>query len=151
MSVEVVSPVSGLTAPLTEVPDPVFSQAMVGPGMAVKPQGGPGDAVAPVTGTVATLHPHAFVITTPGGVAVLVHLGLDTVKLAGAGFTVHVTQGETVRTGQRIVTWDPTEVEAHDLSSVCPVVALDTGAERLGDLREDGQVLAGEAVFTVQR
>ncbi|RCW43881.1 PTS system N-acetylglucosamine-specific IIA component (Glc family) [Halopolyspora algeriensis] len=151
MSVEVVSPVSGLTAPLGEVPDPVFSQAMVGPGMAVKPRGGRGDAVAPVAGTVATLHPHAFVITTPEGFAVLVHLGLDTVKLGGEGFTAHVTQGETVRVGQRIITWDPTGIEAHGFSSICPVVVLEIGADALGDLREDDQVLAGEAVFTVQR
>ncbi|MDR7303299.1 PTS sugar transporter subunit IIA [Haloactinomyces albus] len=150
MSIEVVSPVSGLAAPLGEVPDPVFSQAMVGPGMAVKPRGGRSAAVAPIAGTVATLHPHAFVISAGEGIAILVHLGIDTVKLTGEGFTVHAAQGDTVRAGQRIVSWDPTEVETHGLSSVCPVVALEAGTEMLGDLREDGQVLAGEAVFTVE-
>ena len=62
MSLEVGSPVEGLALPLTDVPDPVFSQAMVGPGTAVRPTGGPSDAVAPIDGTVETLHPHAFVV-----------------------------------------------------------------------------------------
>src|SRR5205823_10884985 len=84
VSVEVVSPVSGLAAPLSEVPDPIFSQAMVGPGVAVKPHGERADACAPIAGTVATLHPHAFVIVSASGAAVLVHLGIDTVRLEGA-------------------------------------------------------------------
>lgn len=150
MSAEVVSPVGGLAAPLGEVPDPVFSQAMVGPGVAVKPRGGRGDAVAPVSGTVATLHPHAFVVTAPGGTAVLVHLGIDTVKLKGQGFVVHVAKGDTVQAGQRVVTWDPDEVESHGYSSICPVVVLDVGADVLGDLREDGEVAAGDTVFSVE-
>ncbi|QUH01601.1 PTS glucose transporter subunit IIA [Saccharopolyspora erythraea] len=149
MSIEVGSPVRGLAAPISEVPDPVFSQAMVGPGVAVKPEQGSADAVAPIAGTVATLHPHAFVVAAPGGTAILVHLGIDTVKLKGEGFTLHVAKGDVVEAGQRIVTWNPTEVESHGYSSVCPVVALDVEAEALSDLREDGQVEAGDALFAV--
>ncbi len=150
MTVEVLSPVGGLAAPLSEVPDPVFSQAMVGPGVAVKTRGGRCDAVAPVAGTVATLHPHAFVVATDGGRAILVHLGIDTVKLEGAGFELHVEKGETVRAGQRIVTWDPSDVEAHGYSSVCPVVALEVGADSLGDVSDDGQVAPGDVLFVVE-
>lgn len=150
MSVEVGSPVEGLATTLTEVPDPVFSQAMVGPGVAVKPRAGRVDAVAPVAGTVATLHPHAFVVATGGGVAILVHLGIDTVKLKGEGFTLHVEKGDVVAAGQKIVSWDPAEVESHGYSSVCPVVALDVAPEALADVREDGQVVAGETLFTVE-
>ncbi|GAA0522229.1 PTS glucose transporter subunit IIA [Saccharopolyspora subtropica] len=149
MSVEVGSPVEGLAAALSEVPDPVFSQAMVGPGVAVKPSGGRADAVAPVAGTVATLHPHAFVIATSDGTAILVHLGIDTVKLKGEGFELHVAKGDVVQAGQRIVTWDPTEVESHGHSSICPVIALDVVPEALADLREDGQVIAGDPLFVV--
>ncbi|MCI2420180.1 PTS glucose transporter subunit IIA [Saccharopolyspora sp. K220] len=149
MSVEVGSPVAGLATALSEVPDPVFSQAMVGPGVAVQPSGGRADAVAPVAGKVATLHPHAFVIASPGGAAILVHLGIDTVKLKGEGFTVHVAKGDAVEAGQRIVSWNPSEVESHGYSSICPIVALDVAAETLADLREDGQVLAGDPLFTV--
>lgn len=150
MTLEVGSPVTGLAAPISDVPDPVFSQAMVGPGVAVKPQGGIGDAVAPIGGTVATLHPHAFVITSPTGASILVHLGLDTVRLKGEGFTTHVSKDEVVQAGQKIVTWDPTEIEAQGYSSVCPVVVLDIPPDALGDLREDGHVTAGDPVFTVE-
>ncbi|GAA2802624.1 PTS glucose transporter subunit IIA [Saccharopolyspora taberi] len=149
MTLEVGSPVGGLAAPIAEVPDPVFSQAMVGPGVAVKPEGGSGDAVAPIAGTVATLHPHAFVVASPEGPAVLVHLGIDTVKLKGEGFTLHVAKGDQVAAGQPIVTWNPTEVESHGYSSICPVVALDIAADRLADLREDGQVDAGDPLFSI--
>ena len=149
MTVEVGSPVSGLAAPITEVPDPVFSQAMVGPGVAVKPEAGRGDAVAPIAGKVATMHPHAFVISAPDGTSVLVHLGIDTVKLKGEGFTLHVAKGDEVAAGQKVITWDPTEVESQGYSSVCPVVALDIAPERLNDLREDGQVDPGDSLFTI--
>ncbi|GAA4618479.1 glucose PTS transporter subunit IIA [Saccharopolyspora hordei] len=149
MSVEVGSPVAGLATALTEVPDPVFSQAMVGPGVAVKPSGGRADAVAPIAGTVATLHPHAFVVASPSGTAVLVHLGIDTVKLKGEGFELHVAKGDQVEAGQRVVTWDPSEVESHGYASICPVIALETAPEALADLREDGQVVAGDVLFSV--
>lgn len=150
MSVEVGSPVGGLATSLAEVPDPVFSQAMVGPGVAIKPARGPGDAVAPIAGVIATLHPHAFVVAAPSGTAILVHLGIDTVKLNGEGFTVHVAKGDVVTPGQRIVTWDPAEVESHGYSSMCPVVVLDANAEALSDIREDVQVLPGDPLFTVE-
>ena len=74
------SPVAGTTVSMTEVPDAVFAQAMVGPGIAVQPDGGRADALSPIDGTVATLHPHAFVVAGEDGRAVLVHLGIDTVK-----------------------------------------------------------------------
>lgn len=149
MSTEITSPLAGLTAPLGDVPDPVFSQAMVGPGLAVKPTGGSCQATAPITGKIATLHPHAFVVAASSGVAVLVHLGIDTVKLQGEGFSLHVAKGDEVTVGQPIVTWNPTEVEQHGYSSICPVIVLDVAAESLSDLREDVQVLAGDALFTV--
>lgn len=150
MSVEVGSPVSGLAVPLTEVPDPVFSQAMVGPGIAIKPAGDRSEAVAPIAGVVATLHPHAFVVAAASGTAILVHLGIDTVKLKGEGFIVHVAKGDTVEPGQNIVTWSPAAVESHGFSSMCPVVALDANAEALGDIRDDVQVVAGDPLFTVE-
>ncbi|MFC7343742.1 PTS sugar transporter subunit IIA [Saccharopolyspora griseoalba] len=149
MSAEIGSPVAGLTAPLADVPDPVFSQAMVGPGIAVKPTGGSSAAVAPIAGKIATLHPHAFVVTGRDGASVLVHLGIDTVKLHGEGFELHAAKGDQVEAGQRIVTWNPTEVEELGYSSICPVVALEAAPESLSDFREDTQVLPGDPLFTL--
>ncbi|MEY8041703.1 PTS glucose transporter subunit IIA [Saccharopolyspora cebuensis] len=150
MSLEVGSPVEGLAAALSDVPDPVFSQAMVGPGVAVRPAGGRADAVAPIAGVVATVHPHAFVVAAPSGTAVLVHLGIDTVKLQGEGFELHVSKGDQVTAGQPVVSWDPSGVEAAGYSAVCPVVALDQAPEALADLREDGPVRAGDTLFAVE-
>ena len=75
---QVLVPVPGRMLPLPEVPDPVFAGAMVGPGVAVDPPRGPVQAVAPVDGRIAKLHPHAFVVVTASGRGVLVHLGIDT-------------------------------------------------------------------------
>lgn len=148
MSLDILSPVAGKTVAMSEVPDPVFAQSMVGPGLAVQPSGGRQDAVAPVDGTVVTLHPHAFVIATEGGQAVLVHLGIDTVKQKGEGFTLRVVKGETVRAGQALIEWDPEAVAAAGYSAVVPVVALDAPAEALSGLLTDADVAAGDLVFS---
>lgn len=141
----VASPVAGSVVGLADVPDPVFAEAMVGPGLAVVPSSGL--VVAPVAGTVATLHPHAFVVATESGRAVLVHLGIDTVKLKGEGFTLLVAKGDAVTAGQPMVEWDPVAVEGAGYSAVCPVVALDASADVLADVHEPGPVGVGERLF----
>lgn len=141
------SPVAGRVVPLAEVPDPVFAEAMVGPGVAVVPAGGPGVAVSPVAGTVATLHPHAFVVATEGGKAVLVHLGIDTVKLKGEGFVLHAAKGDEVQAGQPIVGWDPTAIEAAGYSPVCPIIALDAQADALTNVHNESPTEPGETLF----
>ncbi|MFD4197426.1 PTS sugar transporter subunit IIA [Amycolatopsis thermoflava] len=148
MSVTVLSPVPGRVTPMSEVPDPVFAQSMVGPGVAVLPAGGRQDALSPVDGTVVTLHPHAFVVATAGGQGVLVHLGIDTVQQKGEGFTLHVVKGESVRAGQPLISWDPDAVAAAGYSPVVPVVALDADAEALSGVLTGGPIDAGEQLFT---
>jgi sugar PTS system EIIA component len=138
------SPVAGTVLPLADVPDPVFAEAMVGPGLAVRPAGDL--VVSPVDGVLTTLHPHAFVVAA-GDRGVLVHLGLDTVRLGGAGFELLVEAGATVACGQPMVRWDPVEVQAGGLSPVVPVVALDATAGALADLAS-GSVSAGDPLFS---
>lgn len=147
MTVVVGSPVPGRVLPLAEVPDPVFAGALVGPGLAVDPEPARHDAVAPIAGTLAKLHPHAFVVTGDGGLSVLVHLGIDTVQLHGAGFTLRAAEGERVLAGQPVVSWDPAAVAAGGRSTVCPVVALDVPADRLQNLAGAGPVAAGGPLF----
>ncbi|MEG3616305.1 PTS glucose transporter subunit IIA [Isoptericola haloaureus] len=129
MTLLVSSPVAGTVVEVGEVPDPVFSAGMVGPGTAVEPAGS--QVLAPVDGRVVKLHPHAFVVQPPSGPAVLVHLGIDTVQLGGAGFTVHVAEGDAVVTGQLMVEWDPAEVRDGGRSAVCPVVLLEASPEQV--------------------
>lgn len=147
MNLRVGSPVAGTTAELARVPDPVFAQAMVGPGMAVWPAGGPADAVAPVDGTIATLHPHAFVVATGDGRAVLVHLGIDTVKRQGEGFTVHVAAGEPVNAGQPVIGWHPEAMREAGYSPVVPVIALEAKEQAISVPSVGTTVGAGQELF----
>ena len=85
MSLSVLTPLPGTVVAIEDVPDAVFAQKFVGPGVAVDPirNGQDVTVLAPVSGKLAKIHPHAFVILTEAGVGVLVHLGLDTVTLQG--------------------------------------------------------------------
>ncbi len=119
------APIAGAVVPLRDVPDEVFSQQMLGPGVAVDPgRSGVVDVVAPVDGVLSALHPHAFVIQVPDGRAVLVHLGLDTIRLLGRTFTLDCDQGDAVTAGQVLVTWDLGAAVEHGNPPLCPVVAL---------------------------
>ncbi|MFE2569110.1 PTS sugar transporter subunit IIA [Streptomyces mirabilis] len=146
----VTSPLAGRAIALTAVPDPVFSGAMVGPGTAIDPVREPGEAVAPVDGVIVSLHPHAFVVVDAEGHGVLTHLGIDTVQLNGEGFELLVNKGDTVTRGQAVVRWNPAAVEMAGKSPICPIVALEATADSLSDLREDGDVKAGDALFSWQ-
>lgn len=143
------SPVPGVVRPLTAVPDAVFAQQMVGPGLAVEPdRTGRQDVLAPCDGVVGALHPHAFALELPDGRGVLVHVGIDTVTLAGQGFELLVQRGQQVRAGDRVLTWSPVDVAAAGLATVCPVVALQAEP---GDLRrlaaDDERVAAGRPLL----
>ena len=142
------SPLAGVAHPLSAVPDAVFAGEMVGAGVAVEPTGaGPVQVVSPVDGTLVKLHPHAFVVLTASGTGILVHLGIDTVRLQGEGFTLHVEEGAAVAVGDPVVTFDPGAVRARDLSAVCPVVVLDSAPGSV-PAPADGDVEAGAALFT---
>lgn len=147
---EITSPMPGFVHLLSDVPDPVFAQGVVGPGLALEPIGAGGqDVVAPIPGRIAKLHPHAFVIAS-GDVTVLVHLGIDTVQLNGAGFVTHAAEGDEVRAGDVLITWQPDEVRSGGRSAICPVVVLDNSAEDLTTLVEpENMVSPGDALLEV--
>lgn len=141
------TPVPGRAVGLEGVGDPVFAEAMVGPGTAVDPDRTADTAVAPITGRLATLHPHAFVVVDGEGRGVLVHLGIDTVELKGEGFALLALQGDTVEAGQALIRWDPRGIEEGGRSPVCPVVALDAAADRLTRVVDSGPVRGGDTLF----
>jgi len=148
----VMAPVSGRVIPLSEVPDPVFACAMVGPGAAIAPDLGVAavvEALSPVAGVIAAVHPHAFVIAGPGGgnQGVLVHLGIDTVQLKGAGFELLAGQGDEVVVGQPLVRWSPDDVVARGLSAIVAVIALAADPAQL-DIPVSGAVAAGDLLLT---
>lgn len=143
------APLAGVVTAMADVPDPVFGAELVGPGLAIDPaRDGEVSVVAPIDGTIVKIHPHAFVVSSPGGRAALVHLGLDTVQLGGVGFTVHAAEGDEVKAGDVVVTWHPAEVEAGGRSPVCPVVALDGTAGTVAPIAAIGSVVgAGDDLF----
>jgi len=151
MMLRVYAPVTGRVVATEEIPDPVFSAGLIGPGVAIDPDPGAGNvAVSPIDGTLVKLHPHAFVVTDAQGRGVLVHLGIDTVQLKGQGFTLHASEGDRVEAGQELVTWSPSDVAAGGRSPVVPVVMLDVAPDLIVPTAgEESDVVAGEELFTV--
>lgn len=145
----VLSPVAGHSLAVTDVPDPVFAKGLVGPGSAIQPLPGRQTAVAPVSGTLTKLHPHAFLILHETGNGVLVHLGIDTVHMQGEGFDVLATEGEHVEAGDEIVSWDPDGVERSGRSPVCAVVVLDCDPAHVLSKSADVDVVRGDPLFEV--
>lgn len=144
--VELHAPLPGTFLSITDVPDPVFAEGIVGPGFAISPEATPDmTVVAPICGTIAKIHPHAFVIKG-GSCAVLVHLGLDTVTLKGEGFDVLAGEGDAVSAGDALIRWNPVDIVERGLHPICPVVFLEGGdtvtyAVEPGTAIERGQVL----------
>ena len=143
----VLSPLTGRVVPITEVPDPVFSGQMVGSGAGVEPAPGEFEVVSPVAGKIIKLLPHAFVVVGPSGRGILTHVGIDTVKLNGEGFTLIAAKGDEVEAGALVMRVDPAPAIRAGYSLVSPVVVLDSKADTASLLAE-GQVAAGDKLFS---
>lgn len=145
---DVLAPLPGRLVAMADVPDPVFASEMVGPGVAIDPDPGEVTVVSPIAGKVVKVHPHAFVVLAPDGVGVLVHLGIDTVKLEGRGFEVLITQGSTVEAGTPMVRWDPATI-AEGMSPLVPVVAMDRPKGSVPQPSDGSRAAAGDVLFSV--
>lgn len=137
-----VSPMSGKLLPLEEVPDPVFAQGAMGQGCAIELTDG--EVVAPFDGEVVACFPtgHAYGLRSDSGVEVLLHIGLDTVELDGAGFDRKVEAGQRVRRGEVLVAVDIAAIRARGKSLLSPVVFTDGQGVRL--LKSGQHVKCGE-------
>lgn len=115
-------PITGEIIPLSEVPDQAFSTEMMGPGFGIQPKDGV--VRAPFDGQVVMIFPskHAIGLKSDTGVEVLIHVGLDTVKLDGKGFELHVTDGQLIQRGDALLTVDFNAIESLVPSIVTPVV-----------------------------
>ncbi len=149
MSLRVYSPFAGQVVPLEQVPDDVFSQKMVGDGFAVIPE--QDDVFAPVDGVVTMIFDtkHAFTIQTAGGSEVLVHMGLDTIRLNGAPFEVYIQQGDSVKVGQRIAKMDRAAIKAAGYQTITPVILADLNNLSSLTFRQLGTVKSGDAVLDI--
>ncbi|QWW20218.1 PTS glucose transporter subunit IIA [Schaalia sp. 19OD2882] len=118
----ILSPLAGEIVPIDQVPDPVFSSKTMGDGFGVAPTGGA--VVAPVSGTVTMVArtKHAFGMKTESGVEILVHMGIDTVELDGAPFTLQIAKGDVIAADTPVATMDLAAVEAAGKSTMTVVV-----------------------------
>jgi len=139
------APVDGELIALEEVPDPVFSEKMMGDGIAIKPANG--SVVSPVQGEVVQVFPtkHAVGIKTDNGVEVLIHIGLETVSLDGQGFTAYIQEGDKVKPGDKLITFDKAVIDEKAKSSITPMII--TNADDVGDIQvnDQTQVSAGKS------
>ena len=121
------SPLKGRVIPLSEVPDETFASGVLGDGVGIQPA--EGKVYAPFDCTVAAVFDtkHAIGLETSDGVELLIHIGMDTVKLNGEPFTVYVEAGETVKAGGLLVEFDMDKIKAAGLDTVTPVIVTNPG------------------------
>ncbi|SDH10774.1 PTS system IIA component, Glc family [Alteribacillus persepolensis] len=142
--VNVLTPATGKYVDLRDVPDPTFSEKMMGDGFAVEPS--EGKIVSPVQGKVVQVFPtkHAVGIKSEEGLDILVHIGLETVSMNGEGFTEHVKEGDKVNQGDVLIEFSLEDVKSQAKSTVTPVVF--TEGDQIENItnKEVQDVTAGE-------
>ena len=142
-TLSIIAPLSGVLIPLEEVPDPVFSQKMVGDGIAIDPISEV--LLAPCDGEIVQMHPagHAVTLRSPEGVEVLLHIGIDTVKLKGEGFESLVKVGQAVKQGEELIKFSA-DILARKAKSLISMLVF-TNEERVASFDfQSGRVAAGK-------
>lgn len=143
------SPVTGTAADLATVPDPAFAGKMMGDGAAVTPA----DPVvkAPADGEIVFIFDtkHAIGFTTDSGISMIIHIGIDTVKLKGQGFEVLVSSGQKVKKGDELMKLDLDYLKANAPSIVSPIVCTELSHNQKIRLLKEGDVKVGEELFAV--
>jgi glucose-specific phosphotransferase system IIA component len=143
MAVNLFSPMTGVAMGLDQVPDPIFAEKMMGDGFAIEPSDGL--VVSPCDGEIVSIFPtkHAIGIASNDGLEILIHIGIDTVKMEGKGFKTFVEAGQTVKKGQELIKFDLKKVKKQAKSIITPVIITNmdqvkelhtvTGAVKMGD------------------
>ncbi|MGQ0416106.1 PTS sugar transporter subunit IIA, partial [Bacillus sp. HC-TM] len=124
----IVAPLTGAVKNIEEVPDPVFAGRMMGDGVAIDPT--EGVVVSPVDGEIVQLFhtKHAIGIKAKNGTEILIHVGLETVKMEGEGFEAHVSEGQAVKAGDKLISFDLELIREKAKSTITPIVITNTDA-----------------------
>lgn len=150
MPLQVLAPVSGQLSSLENAPDPIFSMGAVGWGVVIEPTREPGTIVAPVDGLIERIKPHVFSIACEG-FAVMVQVGIGGESTDGRGYELHKQLGDTVRTGEPIVSWDPAALEAAGVTPMVLVIAIDRDEFSLSKVRSSGSIAVGDVAFVIPK
>lgn len=145
---EILAPLNGKIVPLEEVPDPVFSQKMMGEGIAIVPTDG--QVYSPVNGKIVQVAPtkHAVGIEAEDGTEILIHFGLETVALKGEGFEMKVTEGESVSAGDMLLGADLDYVEKSADNIITPIIITNSAQNGKNyQFTTDANSVAGETVI----
>lgn len=139
--IDITSPLTGEAIDISQVSDQVFSQKMLGDGIAIDPTDG--NVVSPCNGKVIQVFHtnHAIGIETKEGIEILIHLGLDTVELKGKGFKRLVDEGDKVKTGDKLIEMDMAYLKENAKSLITPVVITN------GDKVESMEKFLGNVVY----
>jgi sucrose PTS system EIIBCA or EIIBC component len=122
----IAAPLAGQAIALKDVPDETFAQGVLGDGIAIEPS--EGKIVAPADGTVGTLFDthHAIGLNLDNGAELLIHIGINTVELNGEGYTAHVAEGDKVKKGQTLITFDKNLIASKGYKTVTPVIVTNS-------------------------
>jgi len=147
--IEIASPLAGWVTTLDDVPDPVFSDRMLGDGIAVDPV--EGRVTAPAAGTVTSIHPagHAVTLTLDSGPVLLIHVGLDTVALGGEGFRPAVKDGQRIAAGDLLIEFDLDLLAKRARSLVTAVIVTNGDAFRVASGAAEGVIEQGQPLLQV--
>lgn len=143
-------PIQGKVIPLSEVPDEVFAKEMMGPGFAILPTG---DVLySPVDGRIVSVFPtkHAIGIETDTGIEILIHVGLDTVKLDGEGFELFVEQGQLVQRGDKLLKLDLKFLDANAPSLATPVIFTNLTDQKVIILKDGDQPQGTHSIVKIE-
>lgn len=145
------APAAGKLVSIKEVSDPTFGEEVLGRGVALIPS--EGRFYAPADGTVTTIFPtgHAAAITTDEGAEILIHIGLDTVKLDGKHFKIIAEEGQKVKTGDLLIEADLEQIKAEGYDIITPVVICNSDEFSEIMPEDDKEVASGDTIMVLKK
>ena len=148
--IEITSPLDGTVVPVSELSDPVFSDDILGKGVAVLPDGK--RIVAPADALVTMMFDtgHAVSLETDSGVELLIHVGIDTVKLKGEHYTIHTKTDDKVKAGDILMEFDAQAISADGYETVTPVVVCNPDNFKSITFAPKGPIKEGQPLITIK-
>ena len=147
----IASPLSGKVVALKDVPDQTFAEGVLGLGAAIEPD--EGVVVAPADGVVGTMFDthHAVGLVLDSGAELLIHVGINTVELEGKGYTAHVSEGDRVKRGQKLITFDIDFIKKQGYPVITPVIVGNTDDYSSIELAAEGTIKTNERLIAIKK